>query len=618
MTLWFEGVDDEPTGPTCSHIRSLSLRRVTGARAGRYSEAFRTPPDAAKPMTWWHWMNGNITKEGITADLEAMKRIRLGVFQIFNVSQGEPLGPVKFMSPEWRALTKHAISEANRLGLKLAIHNCAGWSESGGPWVTPDQSMQKLVWTETSVHGGSRFGGTLAQPETIRGTYRDIAALAFPTLPGDASNATAMASDVTTSVAGLGAPGLLRGDPASAVNLPLPAGRPQFVQVAFREPATFASVRIACRGRDVPAAGPVAVSDDGRSWRTIAPLPAFPGRGGATATASFPVTTARLYRITMTRADRAARRLALTAIGFGSMRMNQMAAKIGMVRNARLTFTKGEWPAAMTIRRDKIDDLTARMQAGGRLDWDAPAGDWTIIRFGRTSTGRRTRPPGQRTWPGVRQDEPRGGGGALRRHDGEGDRRRGSARGAEPEIRARRQLGGRHAELDSGLPRRVPEADGLRSDSLAPGVHRACGRQPGRKRAGTLGLPPRNGRTDHRKPLRPDPRSLREARMEFAAEAPGIGMPTIADEVQCKGRTDMPMGEFWLDGHNDSKEAATSAHIYGKRRAWPTSRRSPATQSRRKRPTTTRRSATSTSAGASTCSSSTATRCSPGWTNSPA
>ena len=84
-------------------------------------------------MTWRHWRNGNITKEGITAGLEAMKRIKLGGAQIFNVSHGEPLGPVKFMSPEWRALTKHAVTEAKRLGLKLTIHNSAGWSESGGP-----------------------------------------------------------------------------------------------------------------------------------------------------------------------------------------------------------------------------------------------------------------------------------------------------------------------------------------------------------------------------------------------------------------------------------------------------------------------------------------------------
>src|SRR5438309_7894748 len=91
---------------------------------------FRTPPHAAKPMTWWHWMNGNVTKEGITADLEAMKRIGLSGAQIFNVAQGEPLGPVKILSPEWRALTKHAITEANRLGLRLTIHNCPGWSES--------------------------------------------------------------------------------------------------------------------------------------------------------------------------------------------------------------------------------------------------------------------------------------------------------------------------------------------------------------------------------------------------------------------------------------------------------------------------------------------------------
>jgi hypothetical protein len=142
--------------------------------------SFRRPPAEARPHTWWHWMNGNVSRAGITADLEAMKRVGLGGAQIFNVSEGIPLGPVAYNSDQWRELVRFAASEAKRLGLELCIHNCAGWSSSGGPWVTPERAMQRLTIGETRVAGGAR-ASKLAQPETNGGYYRDVAVLAFPT-----------------------------------------------------------------------------------------------------------------------------------------------------------------------------------------------------------------------------------------------------------------------------------------------------------------------------------------------------------------------------------------------------------------------------------------------------
>src|SRR4029450_3838819 len=93
------------------------------------SRGFVTPPDSAKPRTWWHWVSGNASKEGITADLEAMKRIGVGGGQVFSVDQSDPKyhGKVMYMSPEWRELMRHAISECNRLGLELTVHACEGW-----------------------------------------------------------------------------------------------------------------------------------------------------------------------------------------------------------------------------------------------------------------------------------------------------------------------------------------------------------------------------------------------------------------------------------------------------------------------------------------------------------
>lgn len=153
---------------------------------------FRNPPPSARPHTWWHWINGNITKEGITADLEAMKRVGIGGAQIFNVEVGVPAGKVPFMSPTFREMIRHAAKEANRLGLELCVHNCAGWSSSGGPWVKPEHAMQALCWSETSVRGPSRFEGVLPRPQRILrygpgDYYRDIAVLAFPVPSGSAA-----------------------------------------------------------------------------------------------------------------------------------------------------------------------------------------------------------------------------------------------------------------------------------------------------------------------------------------------------------------------------------------------------------------------------------------------
>ncbi|MCX6569821.1 MAG: glycosyl hydrolase [Candidatus Aminicenantes bacterium] len=148
------------------------------------ANGFVRPPDSARPWVYWFWLNSNITREGITADLEAMKRVGIGGVLIMEVDQGAPVGPAAFMGPQWRELFKHAVAEAGRLGLEVNMNDDAGWNGSGGPWIKPEQSMQKVVWTETALAGPRRFDGQLAQPEADRGFYRDIAVLAFPT-PGD-------------------------------------------------------------------------------------------------------------------------------------------------------------------------------------------------------------------------------------------------------------------------------------------------------------------------------------------------------------------------------------------------------------------------------------------------
>ena len=143
-------------------------------------DGFKNPPNEAKARTWWHWISGHVSKSGITKDLEAMKAVGIQEAQLFNVHLGFPQGPVKYLSEEWLELFKFSAEEAKRLDLELAFHNSAGWSSSGGPWVTEENAMQTVVFSELVVEGDKAFKEQLPKPETKFDYYKDIAVLAFP------------------------------------------------------------------------------------------------------------------------------------------------------------------------------------------------------------------------------------------------------------------------------------------------------------------------------------------------------------------------------------------------------------------------------------------------------
>ena len=169
---------------TMAAVALYALAGIAGA-ADDLATNFVTPPAEARPWVYWFWLNGNITREGITADLEAMQRVGIGGVLIMEVDQGAPVGPVAFMSDQWRELFRHMVSEAHRLGLEVNMNNDAGWNGSGGPWVPLDKAMQVVVSSETR-RLGRRAGSTARcrSPRANAGFYRDIAVLAFPTPAG--------------------------------------------------------------------------------------------------------------------------------------------------------------------------------------------------------------------------------------------------------------------------------------------------------------------------------------------------------------------------------------------------------------------------------------------------
>lgn len=192
----------------CCCFAALDVVAASDKSDAALAAQFQSPPDSARPWVYWFWVAGNITREGITADLEAMQRVGIGGVLIMDVDQPNPnalvqfgpRGPVRFASPEWRELFCHAVAEAKRLGLEVNMNNDAGWCGSAGPWITPELAMQHVVWSETALEGPQKFDAPLARPQPppppgladyyppiATDYYRDIAVLAFPAPAADAN-----------------------------------------------------------------------------------------------------------------------------------------------------------------------------------------------------------------------------------------------------------------------------------------------------------------------------------------------------------------------------------------------------------------------------------------------
>ena len=163
-------------------VLSLLSSALRGA-ADELSQGFQTPPGSARPWVWWFWLNNNVSKESITGDLEELKAKGIGGVTVYSLAalRGPvPSGPA-FMSPQWRELFRHAVREADRLGLGVSLVGCSGWN-AGGPWVGADDACKKFVQSSLSVKGPRRFAEKLPQPPMLE-RYWDVNVQAFPAQP---------------------------------------------------------------------------------------------------------------------------------------------------------------------------------------------------------------------------------------------------------------------------------------------------------------------------------------------------------------------------------------------------------------------------------------------------
>ena len=384
--------------------------------ANSLAAAFAQPPSASRPRTWWHWMDGNVSKAGITADLEAMQRAGLGGAWLFNVGQNMPAGPAPFLSPQWLELVDHAVRECDRLGLEFGIHNCDGFSEAGGPWITPEVSMKRLTWTETPVRGPGRVRATLPQPETRLNFYREVVVLAVPAEPAGAPAAAVRASFGQVDGASLGV-----GRVDTTVKVPASVrGKPQWIEFTYAQPVAARSITVTTPhlerrpGRPPLVTARLEVPTGDKTWRTVAAFNVF----WSIEDSPVPATTAAFDEVQSTRfrlvfQDLPEFELAgVTLSAAAHAHLWQVKAGWNRVREhggetlslAAPGGPERERETATGVRAADVIDVTKHLRADGTLEWDAPAGAWTIIRVGLTTTGR-TNAPATPTGVGLECDK---------------------------------------------------------------------------------------------------------------------------------------------------------------------------------------------------------------------
>lgn len=408
---------------------------------------FRDPPQSARPRVWWHWMNGNVTKDGIAKDLAWMKAVGIGGLQNFDANLQTPQVVDKrlvYMTPEWKDAFGFAAREADRLGLELAIAASPGWSETGGPWVKAEDGLKKLVWSETSVAAGKRFTGRLPAPPTTTGPYQTlppalsidemISGHAGPARPqhyGDvgvfAFPEAILAAPLTPrAIDGLGnaldGAKLVDADLSGGVTIGRKDGETPMLRLDFGKAVEARSATVFLPGVFMPFAGAalsgtVEASTDGKQWQSLAPVTLT----SVPTTVSFPATKAAQFRLVLTpRQPDAGLGAAVPGTVMGDA-IGGIGAKLAGKPLVVGTFTvdaaakvdRFETKAGFVMSRDyyaltepqdgakgaapaSVIDLTDRVKADGSLDWQAPAlpkgQRWRVLRMGHTLLGTTNHP----------------------------------------------------------------------------------------------------------------------------------------------------------------------------------------------------------------------------------
>ena len=376
-----------------------SLNRPFGADD---AVAFGNPPQVFHPETWFHFIGGNVAKPGITADLEAIAGAGISGIQLFHGQFGGPWPGVepqiKCLTESWDGAVQHAAEECRRLGLRFTMQNCPGWAMSGGPWIAPSNAMRHLVWSRTDLAGGSNVTAVLPVPQPSKEEwrdYREVAVVAFPTPADDTGDALVPVS-VKSNREALPWEKCLGSEKGAKISLE-PGKGPVWVEATFKDAVTLRTVQFPsvqsfnhawCYDPGVTvtvqAVLPEGLREVARvempqsNWQDNKPISLACSEAKATA-----------YRITID----CKHNMTFASIRlFSGARLNNWESQAAFTLRGLERVPHPAQSRAAWVDPARIVDLTGKMDAQGTLRWSAPAGRWTVMRWGHVNTGKRNGP----------------------------------------------------------------------------------------------------------------------------------------------------------------------------------------------------------------------------------
>ncbi|MBE6259565.1 MAG: DNA-binding protein [Prevotella sp.] len=345
--------------------------------------------DTTKPWTFWYWMYGAVSEQGIKADLKAMKDVGLGGCYLMPIrgaaERPEYEGKADALSENFWRMVDVALMQADSLGLGMGIHVCDGFALAGGPWISPDESMQKVVFCDTVVSGGHHLF-QMPKPQHYENYYEDIAAYAIPI--SNHKHQTSKFKLQTSPVVTVNEKGVYCAD------------EPCWIQYEFDEPTEIRYVEIEPSGTNIQCQRmTVKVSPDGVIFYTVKQL--MPPRQGwqntgCHTTFSIPPCQVKYVRLEWTPAgsepgaedlDAAKWKpvLRLKGVKFGSWPViDNWEGKAGYVWRIAPETPEVDLPMEEFLHPH---DVVAFKMQGDYVDVALPEGMWRFLRMGHTSTG---------------------------------------------------------------------------------------------------------------------------------------------------------------------------------------------------------------------------------------
>ncbi len=387
---------------TRAFLAGASAMLMGCAAADKRETGFVTPPSSVQTGTYWYWIEGNISKEGVEKDLEAMKAAginRAFVANIGGAGTGDPNSQykVEFMSDEWWNITRAALKKATELGIDIGMFNSPGWSQSGGPWIKAGQTMRYLNSSRTVVKGPGQVTVKLPQPAD---EFQDVKVVAFPN-PTPAGTVLTTANASITAVPSMGdLTALTDGDNSTDVRF---ATNGEYI-IEINPQNWFTARSIVVRPAPASINTDVelqAMDADGRyqtvsrfninrtrDWKKVGFDPY------ADVAMSFDPVKSDSYRVVFRSVGAGAgiAELALSSVPRVERYKEKSLAKLFQSEvPAWDEYLWREQPQAddrsMAVQPGQVIDLSDKMTADGTLTWDVPEGEWTVLRTGMTPTG---------------------------------------------------------------------------------------------------------------------------------------------------------------------------------------------------------------------------------------